>query len=187
MKDRQSALDLWKKYNDDDYLYRHALSVEAAMRWWSVKYGEDPDYWGIVGLLHDVDYQQHPSEHLVHSDDMLSSAGYSADFIHAVVSHGYGICSEVEPVHIMEKVLYAVDELTGFIYAVAVMRPSKSLDDLEAKSVLKKFKTPAFAAKIDRSVISRGAEMLGLELTELITNTIEALKPVTVEIGLQRM
>ena len=184
--DRQKALDLWKKYNDDDYLYRHALSVEAAMRWWAVKYGEDPEYWGIVGLLHDVDYQQHPEEHLVHSADMLSSAGYSADFIHAVVRHGYGICSDVS-LFTLEKVLYAADELTGFIYACAIMRPSKSLDDLEAKSVLKKFKTPAFAAKIDRTVITRGAQMLGLELSELITNTIEALKPVGLEIGLQKI
>ena len=184
MEDREKALNLWSEHNDDDYLKRHAFSVEAAMRWWAIHYGEDPDYWGIVGLLHDVDYQKYPEQHLVHSREILSPAGYSDDFIRAVESHGFSICSDVEPIHIMEKVLFAVDELTGFIYACAMMRPSKSVLDLEAKSVLKKFKTPAFAAKIDREVIKRGAEMLNMELTELITETIQALRPVADEIGL---
>lgn len=184
MEEREKALALWQEHNGDEYLKRHAFSVEAAMRWWATHYSEDPDYWGIVGLLHDVDYQKHPEEHLVHSREILSVAGYSNSFIRAVESHGFSICSNVEPIHIMEKVLYAVDELTGFIYACAMMRPSKSVLDLEAKSVLKKFKTPAFAAKIDREVIKRGADMLQIELPELITGTIQALRPVATEIGL---
>ena len=190
MNDRERALEAWKKHNDDDYLYRHALSVEAAMRWWARTYGEDEDYWGCVGLLHDIDFQKHPEEHLVHSARMLAEAGYDSDFIRAVNSHGFGICTDIEPVHTMEKVLYAVDELTGFIYACALIRPSKSLDDLETKSVLKRMKTPAFAAKIDREVIKKGAGMLaavtpGFSLEELISGTIEALRPVGREIGLQ--
>jgi putative nucleotidyltransferase with HDIG domain len=185
MPTRDEALELWRRYNDDDYLYRHALSVEAAMRHFAAKRGEDPDYWGLVGLLHDVDYQKHPEEHLKHSREILGPAGYDEAFIRAVLSHGYGLCTEVEPLLEMEKVLYAVDELTGFIYACAIMRPSKSVLDIEVKSVTKKFKTPAFAAKIDRSVIQNGAGMLGLSLEELIQETILALRPVAAEIGLK--
>lgn len=185
MQNREKALELWKKYNDDDYLYRHALSVEATMRRFARKFDEDESYWGSVGLLHDVDFQKYPQEHLLHSPEILSEAGYSDDFIHAVVSHGYGIVSDVQPEHLMEKVLFAIDELTGFIYACAMMRPSKSVLDIEAKSILKKFKTPAFAAKIDREVIKKGSEMLNMELSELITETILSLRPVANEIGLK--
>ncbi len=185
MLDRESALRLWRRHNDDDYLYRHALSVEAAMRHFAAKKGEDPEYWGIVGLLHDIDYQKHPEEHLKHARAMLSEAGYDEAFIRAVESHGFGICTEVEPVLYMEKVLFACDELTGFIAACAIMRPSKSVLDIEVKSVTKKLKTPAFAAKIDRSVIQRGADMLGMSLEELILETIFALRPVAAEIGLK--
>jgi putative nucleotidyltransferase with HDIG domain len=185
MPSRDEALELWKKYNDDDYLYRHALSVEAAMRHFAAKYGDDPEYWGLVGLLHDVDYQKHPEEHLKHSREILAPAGFDDAFIRAVESHGYGICSEVEPRLTMEKVLFAVDELTGFISACAIMRPSKSVLDLEVKSVAKKFKTPAFAAKIRRDVIQRGADMLELPLDELVQETILSLRAVAADIGLK--
>lgn len=185
MMNRDDAIALWRKYNDDDYLYRHALSVEAAMRHFAVKYGEDPEYWGIVGLLHDVDYQKHPDEHLKHARAILAPAGYSDAFIRSVESHGFGICSEVEPVQAMEKVLFAVDELTGFIAACAIMRPSKSVLDIEPRSVKKKWGTAAFAAKIRRDVIQKGADMLGLPLDELIQETILALRPVAAAVGLK--
>jgi putative nucleotidyltransferase with HDIG domain len=185
MPSRDDALKLWRQYNDDDYLYRHALSVEASMRHFAAKGGEDPEYWGLVGLLHDIDYQNYPEEHLKHAREMLAPAGYSEAFIRAVESHGFGLCCDVEPILAMEKALFAVDELTGFIYACAIMRPSKSVLDIEVKSVTKKFKTPAFAAKINRSVIQQGADMLGLSLEELIQETILALRPVAAEIGLK--
>jgi putative nucleotidyltransferase with HDIG domain len=185
MLSRESAIELWRTYNDDDYLYRHALSVEAGMRHFAVKYGEDPEYWGIVGLLHDIDYQKHPDEHLQHARSILAPAGYSEDFIRSVESHGFGICSEVEPAQVMEKVLFAIDELTGFIAACAIMRPSKSVLDIEARSVKKKWGTAAFAAKIRRDVIQKGADMLGIPLDELIQETILALRPVAAEVGLK--
>jgi putative nucleotidyltransferase with HDIG domain len=184
MPTRDDALKLWKQHNDDEYLFRHALSVEAAMRHFAAKYGEDPEYWGTVGLLHDVDYQKFPEEHLKHTREILAPAGYSDDFIRAVESHGYSIVNDIEPKHAMEKALFAVDELTGFIYACAIMRPSKSVLDLEVKSVTKKFKTPAFAAKIRRDIIQKGAEMMGISLDELIQETILALRPAHAEIGL---
>lgn len=183
--DRESALALWRAHNNDEYLYRHALSVEAVMRYFAAKKGEDVDYWSLVGLLHDIDFQEHPTEHLKHARAILAPAGYPEAFIRAVESHGFGLCSEVEPVLYMEKILFACDELTGFIYACSIMRPSKSVLDIEVKSVTKKFKTAAFAAKIDRSVIQKGAEMLGLPLEELIQETILALRPVAAEIGLK--
>lgn len=155
------------------------------MRHFAAKRGEDPDWWGLVGLLHDVDFQEHPEEHLKHARAILAPAGYPEAFIRAVESHGYGLCTEVEPVHVMEKYLYASDELTGFIYACAIMRPSKSVLDIEVKSVTKKLKTPAFAAKIDRSVIQKGAGMLGIAVDELVGECILALRPVAAEIGLK--
>jgi putative nucleotidyltransferase with HDIG domain len=185
MPSRDEALALWRKYNDDDYLYRHALSVEAAMRHFAAKKGEDADYWGVVGLLHDIDYQKFPEEHLKHAREMLAPAGYDDAFIRAVESHGFGICTEVAPELYMEKVLFACDELTGFISACAIMRPSKSVLDIEVKSVTKKFKTPAFAAKIRRDIIQRGADMLGIPLDELVQETITALRAVAAEIGLK--
>ena len=185
MLSRDEAVQLWKKYNDDDYLYRHALSVEASMRRFAVKHGEDPEYWGLVGFLHDIDYQKYPEEHLKHARQMLQSAGLPEAFIRAVESHGFGICTDVEPVHVMEKVLFAVDELTGFIAACALMRPSKSVLDIEARSVKKKWGTAAFAAKIRRDIIQKGADMLGIPLDDLIQETILALRPVASEIGLK--
>nr|MBP7264939.1 HDIG domain-containing protein [Spirochaetia bacterium] len=151
--DRDAAVALWRRHNDDEALFRHALSVEAAMRHFAVRYGEDPDYWGMVGLLHDIDYQSHPDEHLKHARSMLAGAGLPEEFIRAVESHGWGLCSDVEPKHIMEKALYAVDELTGFLAACAYVRPSRSVLYLEVKSVRKKWGTPAFAAGVNRQVI----------------------------------
>ena len=185
MQTRDEAIRLWRKYNDDDYLFRHALSVEASMRHFAVKHGEDPEYWGIVGLLHDIDYQKFPEEHLKHTREMLAPAGYPEAFIRAVESHGFGLCTDVEPKLYMEKVLFACDELTGFIFACAIMRPSKSVLDIEVKSVKKKWGTAAFAAKIRRDIIQQGADMLGLPLEELIGETILALRSVAAEIGLK--
>ncbi|MBU0928187.1 MAG: HDIG domain-containing protein [Spirochaetes bacterium] len=185
MHDRESAIALWREHNDDESLYRHALSVEAAMRRFASARGEDPDYWGLVGLLHDVDYQEHPDEHLKHARAMLAAGGYDEAFIRAVESHGWGLCSEVEPRLYMEKVLYAVDELTGFIAACAYVRPSRSVLDMETKSVKKKWKTAAFAAGVDREVIEKGAAMLGMELDELIAETILALRDHAEAVGLK--
>lgn len=185
MLDRNAAIALWRGQNDDESLFRHALSVEAAMRRYAMAYGEDPDYWGLVGLLHDVDYQRHPDEHLRHARPILTAAGYGEAFIRAVESHGWGLCSEVEPVHAMEKVLFAVDELTGFIAACAYVRPSKSVLDLEVKSVKKKWGTAAFAAGVRRDVIEKGAAMMGVPLDELIAETIAALREVADAVGLK--
>jgi putative nucleotidyltransferase with HDIG domain len=182
---RDEAVQLWKKYNDDDYLYRHALAVEATMRRFAARNGEDPEYWALVGLLHDIDYQKYPDEHLRHAREMLEPAGLSDAFIRSVESHGWGICTEVEPVHVMEKTLFAIDELTGFISACALMRPSKSVMDLEVKSVRKKWGTAAFAAKIRRDIIQKGADMLGLPLDDLIHETILALRTVAADVGLK--
>lgn len=185
MLSRDEAIVLWRANNDDESLYRHALSVEASMRHFAAAEGEDPDWWGIVGLLHDVDYQRHPAEHLRHARPILSAAGCEEAMIRAVESHGWGLCSEVEPLHRMEKFLYATDELTGFIAACAFVRPSKSVLDLEVRSVRKKWGTAAFAAGVRRDVIEKGAAMLGMELDALIAETITALRPVAEAVGLK--
>jgi predicted hydrolase (HD superfamily) len=183
--DRNKAIELWKEYNSDPSLFKHALSVEAAMRHFAKQYNEDEDFWGIVGILHDIDYGMYPKEHLQHSRRILESAGYGEDLIHAVDSHGWGLCSDIEPSHTMEKVLYAVDELTGFIAACAYVRPSKSVLDMEVKSVKKKWGSVAFAAGVRRDVIQKGADMLELPLDSLISNTILALRSVAEEVGLK--
>ena len=185
MPDRDAAIALWRRHNDDESLFRHALSVEAAMRRFAASRGEDAEFWGLVGLLHDVDYQRHPDEHLRHARPILSAAGWDEGFIRAVESHGWGLCSDVEPVHVMEKVLFAVDELTGFIAACAYVRPSRSVLDLEVKSVKKKWGTAAFAAGVRRDVIEKGAAMLGVPLETLIAETIEALRGVAEAVGLK--
>lgn len=185
MLDRKASLALWRQHNDDESLLRHALSVEAAMRHFAVARGEDPDWWGLVGLLHDIDYQRHPDEHLKHSRAILAPAGFPEAFIRAVESHGWGLCTDIEPEHHMEKVLYAVDELTGFIAACAFVRPSKSVLDMETKSVKKKWKMSAFAAGVNRDVIEKGAAMLGMELDGLIDETIAALRLVAADVGLK--
>jgi len=183
--DRDKAISVWREYNSEDSLFRHALSVEAAMRHFAGKYGEDEDFWGVVGLLHDIDYQQFPEEHLAHSRPMLEKAGYGEDVIHAVLSHGWGLCSEVEPTARMEKVLFAVDELTGFIAACAYVRPSRSVLDMEVRSVKKKWGSVNFAAGVRRDVIEKGAAMMGIPLEELISDTIMALREVAADVGLK--
>mgnify|MGYP000773449686 CR=1 FL=1 len=175
---RNDAFALLKKYNKDPFHIQHALTVEAVMKWYANKlgYGEDAEYWGIVGLLHDIDFELYPAEHCLKAPELLKDGGVSDDIIHAVCSHGYGICCDVEPEHEMEKVLFACDELTGLIGAVALMRPSKSVSDLEVKSVKKKYKDKKFAAGCSREVIERGAEMLGWDLDTLIEQTILAMR-----------
>jgi putative nucleotidyltransferase with HDIG domain len=182
---REHAVALWRQWNSDESLWRHALSVEAAMRHFAKKYGEDEEYWGLVGLLHDIDYQKYPEEHLRHARDILAPAGFDDTFLHSVESHGWGICSDVEPTHVMEKVLFATDELTGFIAACAYVRPSRSVLDMEVKSVKKKWAAAAFAAGVRRSVIEQGARMLGIPLEELIGETILALRSAAAETGLK--
>ena len=176
--DRAAALALLRKYNTEPFHMQHALTVEGVMRWYaeSLGYGADADFWAAVGLLHDVDFERWPEEHCQKAPELLAAAGAGEALIHAVVCHGYGLCSDVEPVHEMEKVLFAVDELTGLIGAAALMRPSKSVSDLEVKSVKKKYKDKKFAAGCSREVIERGAAMLGWELDELIGKTILAMR-----------
>ena len=175
---REQALALLKTYNKESFHIQHALTVEGVMRWYAneLGYGADADYWATVGLLHDIDFENWPEEHCRKAPELLRAAGVGEDMIHSICSHGYGLCSDVEPVHEMEKVLFAADELTGLIGAVALMRPSKSVQDLELKSVKKKFKTANFAAGCSREVIERGAEMLGWTLDELISRTILAMR-----------
>jgi len=181
---RDQALELYSQYNQSESLYRHALAVEAVMRRFATELDFDSDYWGIVGLLHDIDYEQFPDQHCKKAPELLAAAGVSSDFIHAVVSHGWTICSDVEPEHIMEKVLFTIDELTGLITATALMRPSKSLMDLEVKSVKKKWKTKGFSAGVDRELIEKGAGMLGMELSQVIQLTIEGMRSIAPQLGL---
>ena len=180
---RDDAFSLLKKYNQDPFHIQHALTVEAVMKWYAQElgYGEDAEYWGIVGLLHDIDFELYPEEHCLKAPEMLRKAGMGEDVIHAVVSHGYGItvgCGttlEVAPEHEMEKVLFAADELTGLIWAAALMRPSKSTKDMEVKSLKKKYKSKGFAAGCSREVIQRGADQLGWDLEKLLIMTLQAM------------
>jgi len=186
---REKALALLKKYNESEALVRHGLQVEAIMRYYAREAGEEKapegvEYWGCVGLLHDVDYEKYPEEHCKKAVDILKEAGYDEGFIHAVVSHGFGLVSDVEPQRYMEKVLYTIDELSGLINATAIMRPSKSVVDLEAKSVKKKFKDKRFAAGVDRQVILDGCERLGEELDQVIEQCILGLRENHEEVGL---
>ncbi len=182
---REDAYALLCRYTPSDALQKHALTVEAVMRHFAHRQGEDEDYWGIVGLLHDVDYEMFPDQHCAKAPELLREAGYGEDVIHAVCSHGWQLCSDVEPTLYMEKVLYALDELTGLIAATAVMRPSKSVHDLETSSVKKKFKDKRFAAGVNRDVVVRGCEMLGICLDEAIGETILAMRAVAPAIGLE--
>ena len=175
---RDEAYELLKKYNKEDFHLHHGRMVEGTMRYFAEKlgYADEADFWGIVGLLHDIDFEMWPEEHCKKAPELLREAGVDEDMIHAIVSHGYGLCVDVKPEHEMEKVLYAVDELTGLIGAVAIMRPSKSVADLELKSVKKKYKNLGFAAGCSREVIERGADMLGWTLDDLISKTILAMR-----------
>ena len=179
---REDALTLLKKYNKDPFHIQHALTVEAVMRWYAKElgYGDAEEYWGIVGLLHDIDFELYPEEHCLKAPELLREGGVGEDIIHAVVSHGYGITVggvtlDVAPEHEMEKVLFAADELTGLIWAAALMRPSKSTKDMELKSLKKKYKSKGFAAGCSREVIERGAEQLGWDLEKLLTMTLQAM------------
>jgi putative nucleotidyltransferase with HDIG domain len=182
---REEALELLKEYNQDVSLVKHALAVESVMRHFAEKFGEDQEKWGIIGLIHDLDYEKFPEQHCKKTEEILKGHNWPQDYIRAVLSHGWGICTDVEPQSRMEKVLYAIDELTGLIAAAALVRPSKSVLDMEAKSVKKKWKDKSFAAGVDRTVIQKGAEMLGMELDELFTDTIVGMRQVAAEIGLK--
>ena len=174
---RDKAFELLKKYNKDPFHIQHALTVEAVMKWYANEqgYGEDAEYWGIVGLLHDIDFELYPDEHCLKAPELLREGGVSEDIIHGVVSHGYGITVDVAPEREMEKVLFAADELTGLIWSASLMRPSRSTKDMELKSLKKKYKANGFAAGCSREVIARGAEQLGWELDELLEKTLRAM------------
>lgn len=182
---REAALALLKTYNKSDSLIKHAHAVEGVMRYMARKYGADEETWGIVGLIHDLDYEQYPDLHCTKTAEILKENDWPDDLVRAVVSHGWGICSDVKPESTMEKVLYAVDELTGLVATSALVRPSRSVMDMKAKSVKKKWKDKRFAAGVDRTIIQRGAEMLGVELGELITDTIMGMRDVADDIGLK--
>lgn len=175
---REAAWELLKEYNQESFHRQHALTVEAVMGWFAEEegYGEEKEFWSIVGLLHDVDFERYPEEHCKKAVEILESHGVSPEMIHAVCSHGYGLVSDVQPEHTMEKILFATDELTGLIGAAALMRPSKSVEDMELKSLKKKFKDKRFAAGCSRDVIVSGAQMLGWELDTLLEKTLEAMK-----------
>ncbi len=175
---REEAFALLKKYNKEPFHIQHGLTVEGVMRWYAneLGYGDEADYWAVTGLLHDIDFELYPEEHCKKAPELLREGGASEDIIHSVCSHGYGLCSDIKPEHEMEKVLFAVDELTGLIGAAALMRPSKSVMDMEASSVKKKFKDKRFAAGCSRDVISKGAESLGWEMNDLFEKTIFAMR-----------
>lgn len=175
---REEAIIILKKYNKEPFHLQHAFTVEGVMRWYAreLGYGDEADFWATAGLLHDIDFEIYPEQHCVKAPELLREAGAKEELVHAVCSHGYGLCCDVEPAHQMEKVLFAVDELTGLIGAAARMRPSKSCCDMEAPSLKKKFKDKAFAAGCSRDVIRQGAQMLGWELTELFEKTILAMR-----------
>ena len=173
---RTQALALLQKYNREPFHIFHGLTVEGTMRYFAREMGEDEDFWGLVGLLHDVDFEKYPEQHCIKAPELLREVNASDELIHAVCSHGYGITVDIKPEHEMERVLFACDELTGLIGAAALMRPSKSVSDMELKSLKKKFKDKKFAAGCSREIISKGAEMLGWELDKLLGDTLEIMR-----------
>ncbi|MEJ2705660.1 MAG: hydrolase [Sedimentisphaerales bacterium] len=182
---REEALALLKTYNKSEGLIKHALAVEAVMRYSARKRGQDERMWGVIGLVHDLDYEQFPEQHCRKTEEILTAQNWPAEYIRAVVSHGWGICTDVEPQSELEKVLFAMDELTGLVAATALVRPSKSVMDVRVKSVKKKWKDKSFAAGVNREVIEKGAEMLGVELSELIDDAIMGMREVAEQIGLR--
>ncbi len=184
---REEALGLLKKYNQEPFHLQHAYTVEGVLRWYAneLGHGEEADVWALVGLLHDVDFERWPEEHCKKAPELLAEIGAPAEFVHAVCSHGYGICSDVEPTAEMEKVLFAADELTGLIGAAALMRPSKSVQDMELSSVKKKFKDKKFAAGCSRDTIRAGAQRLGWELDKLLDMTLQAMKACEADVAAQ--
>ncbi len=182
---REEAFSLLKKYNKNEALIKHALAVEAVMRHYGRKHGEDEEKWGVIGLVHDLDYEQFPEQHCHKSKEILNSHNWPAEYIRAVMSHGWGICTDVEPQSELEKVLYTVDELVGLVTATALVRPSRSVMDMKVKSVKKKWKDKSFAAGVNRDVIEKGAGMMGVELGEIIEDVIMGMREVADEIGLK--
>lgn len=186
LPDREQAYELLVKYNKSESLIKHGLTVEAVMRHFAEILGEpEKEKWGIVGLVHDIDYEMYPDQHCIKAREILEENNWPEDYIHTVVSHGFGICCDVEPVERMEKVLFTIDELTGLITATALMRPSKSILDTELKSVKKKWKQKGFAAGVNREVVEKGAEMLGLELDFIMEETLKGMQKVAESIGLK--
>lgn len=182
---REEAFQLLNTYTKNESLRKHGLAVEGVMRYFARQRDADVEQWGIIGLVHDLDYEQFPEQHCIKTEQILREQQWPEDYIRAVISHGWGICTDVEPLSEMEQVLYATDELTGLVTTSALVRPSKSVMDLEARSVLKKWKDKSFAAKVDRGIIDRGAEMLGMERGDLITQTILGMREVADAIGLR--
>ncbi|MBW2611290.1 MAG: hydrolase [Deltaproteobacteria bacterium] len=182
---REEAFDLLKKYNQTESLIKHALAVEGVMRYCARKRDADEEKWGVVGLIHDLDYEQFPEQHCKKTEAILREHDWPEAYIRAVVSHGWGICTDVEPQSEMEKVLYAIDELTGLVVTTALVRPSKSVLDMKPKSVKKKWKDKRFAAGVNRSIIEKGAEMLGVQVSDLIVDTIMGMREVADKIGLR--
>ena len=178
------ALSLLREFNKSESLLKHAYAVEGVMRYIARKSGEDEEKWGIVGLVHDLDYERFPEQHCTKSREILEERGWTEEYIRAVVSHGWGICSDTEPQTTLEKTLYAIDELTGLIVATALVRPSKSVNDMKVKSVMKKWKDKSFAAGVNRTIIKNGTEMMGTELSDLINDTIMGMREVSEKIGL---
>lgn len=181
---REEAIALLKEFNTNESLVKHALAVEGTMRFIARKHNEDEDKWGIIGLIHDLDYEKYPGQHCAKTKEILEERGWPEEYIRAAISHGWGICVDVEPQSFMEKILYAVDELTGLITACALVRPSKSVMDLTPKSVRKKWKQKGFAAGVDRGIIEKGAQMLGIEIHELVADVIMGMREVADQIGL---
>ncbi len=181
---REKAMSVLQQYNQNEALVRHGIAVEAVMRYFAEEAGEDVEYWGAVGLLHDVDYEMYPEEHCKKAPELLKAAGYDDAFIHAVISHGHGIVVDAEPQLYMEKVLFAIDELTGLINAAALMRPSKSVMDIEVKSVVKKFKDKRFAAGVNRDIVLQGCQNINMELNTVIEKCILGMRTKAEEIGL---
>jgi predicted hydrolase (HD superfamily) len=182
---REEAYNLLTEYNKSESLIKHALAAEGVMRYFARRRGEDEEKWGIIGLIHDLDYEQFPEEHCRKTGEILRKNSWPEEYIRAAVSHGWGICSDVEPKTELEKALYAIDELTGLVVTTALVRPSKSVLDVKTKSVKKKWNDKRFAAGVDRSIIEKGAGMLGIELSDLITDTIAGMQEVAEEIGLK--
>ena len=181
---RDDAFNLLKEFTKTESLIKHGLSVEGVMRYFAKKHNEDVEKWGIIGLIHDMDYEMYPEEHCVKARELMEEREWPEEYIRAVQSHGYGICVDVKPESLLEKTLYAIDELTGLITATALVRPSKSIMDVKVKSVKKKWKVKQFSAGVDRGIIEKGAEALGVELPDLINDTIQGMREVAEVIGL---
>jgi len=181
---REQAYELLARYNHNDGLIKHALAVEGVMRYMARKHGEDEEKWGVIGLIHDLDYEKYPDQHCQKTEEILRANNWPEEYIRAVISHGWSICTDVKPETNLEMVLFAIDELAGLVTASALVRPSKSVLDMKAKSVKKKWKNKRFAAGVNREIIQKGAEMLDVELGELITDTIMGMREVAAQIGL---